>query len=141
MPAPKPSGNAAKLGLRYEANVGKQLARFVTTDKFIGLEHNPWFLFTDKFGQANCSPDFLLFMSDRAVIVEVKLTWVPIAMQKLLELYCPVVSRALQCPVMPLVICKNLAPNAPQPQQNLVAALTTPHKLLHWPQIGLMPWQ
>ena len=57
-PTPKPSNAAAKLGLRYERNVGKELTRQVTLGNFVKLEHNPWFTFYDKLGVANCSPTF-----------------------------------------------------------------------------------
>jgi hypothetical protein len=134
------SSPAAKIGLRYERNVGKELARHIGPAKFSSIEHNPWFRFTDYYGTNNCSPDFLLWDRDRCAIIEIKLTWVPAAMAKLCELYCPVVSAALQCKVMPLVICRNLTPQAPKAEQTLVKAMTSVTKLLHWPQIGHIPW-
>lgn len=138
-PKPRPSNLAAKQGLRYEANVGKELGRHVLSEHFDRLEHNPWFTFYDTYGRANCCPDFLLWFENRAIVVEVKLTWVEVAIAKLEDLYLPVVSCALGCPVMPLVICKNITPSAPKAELSLSQALTSPNKLLQW-NLGRMPW-
>lgn len=134
------SSQSARNGLRYESRIGKELQRFVAAKTFSNLEHTPWFGFSDTYGTASCSPDYLLWFEGRAIIVEVKLTWVEVAKHKLDELYCPVVSLALQCPVLPLVICKYLNPQAPKAELSLQRALTSSAKLLHWPQIERMKW-
>ena len=139
-PKPKPSNAAAKLGLRYERRVGTELNLHVNRGRFEQLEHNPWFTFYDTFGQSNCSPDYLLWFEGRVIIIEVKLTWVEVALAKLHELYCPVVSVALQCPVLPLVICRNVTPKSPKAQFSLSEAITSPEKLLQWPNTGHIQW-
>jgi hypothetical protein len=137
----KGSNPAAKLGLRYENRVEKQLAWHVTQKRFKRLEHNPWFTFSDQFGTANCSPDFLLHTEDgNIIIVEVKLTWVEVAIHKLMDLYQPVISEALQAPCYPLIICRNLTPKAPAPALTLSGAIMSPFRLLLWPDNGRMPW-
>jgi hypothetical protein len=140
-PVAKPSNPAAKLGLRYERNVGKELKRHIMPSRFSDLEHNPWFTFYDVYGMGNCCPDYLLWLDNRVIIIEVKLTWVEVALAKLQELYCPVVSTALECPVLPLVICRNVNRSSPPAQLTLVKALTSDAKLLQWPNIGHIPWQ
>lgn len=139
-PKPKPSNTAAKLGLRYENNVGKELMLHVNRGNFIDLEHNPWFTFYDTFGMSNCCPDFLLRLDQGIVIVEVKLTWVEVAMAKLEELYCPVISLALGAFVRPLVICRNITRLAPPPTFTIREALRSRHKLLQWPSTGHILW-
>lgn len=136
----KGSNPAAKLGLRYERKVGSELQRHVTATRFVRLERNPWFTFYDAYGVSNCSPDFILHMEDRVIVVEVKLTWVEVALAKLDELYCPVVSCALNCPVLPLVICRNLTASAPPAKFTLSEALMSNSKLLAWPQTGHIIW-
>lgn len=140
-PKPKPSNSAARIGLRFENRVGKELQRHVMPGRFLELEHNPWFTFYDAYGVSNCSPDFLLWIEGKGVvIVEVKLTWVEVALAKLHELYCPVISTALGYPTLPLVIVRNSSPKAPKARFTLSEALTSPEKLLQWPQTGHIIW-
>ena len=137
----KGTSPAAKQGLRYENRVAKQLALHIVAKHFLRLEHNPWFTFSDQFGTANCSPDFLLHAEDgKIIIVEVKLTWVEVAAHKLNDLYCPVISAALNTWCYPLVICKSLTPKAPRAELTLSEALASPFKLLLWPDNGRIPW-
>lgn len=137
---PKPSNTAAKLGLRYERNVGKELAIHVTQGHFHKVEHNPWFTFYDQFGYSNCCPDFLLYLESGVVVVEVKLTWVTVALPKLMELYCPVIGVALGMPVRPLVICRNLTPDSPQASLSLRDALLSDDRVLLWRTNGHILW-
>lgn len=139
-PKPKPSNPAARRGLQYENRVGRELTKQVGKNGFIKCEHNPWFIFTDKYGTNNCSPDFLLWHERGIIIVEVKLTWVEVAFAKLSELYVPVIVEALQVPVKPLVICRNLTNNAPIASLSLKAAIENNNPLLHWPDIGHILW-
>ena len=134
------SSLAAKDGLRYEKKVGKELERLGAGGRFTQVEHNPWFRFKDLYGIACCSPDFLLHRPEGLVIVEVKLTWVDVAIHKLNDLYSPVVSFALGKPCRPLVICRNLTRDAPPSCSTLNTALASPHHLLHWPEIGQIRW-
>lgn len=143
-PTFQPKGNnaAAKRGLRYENRVGRELQRHVDRGRFVKLEHNPWFTYTDKYGTDHCSPDFLLWTEEEEVIiVEVKLSWVGMAMPKLLDLYCPVVTVATNADVAyPLVICRNITNEAPPAKHSLREALDSDHGLLHWPDNGHIIW-
>jgi hypothetical protein len=138
---PKPSGIAAKLGLRYERNINRELTRHVMPGRFAKVEHNPWFTFYDDYGPGNCSPDFLLWTdSGSVIIVEVKLTWVEVAIAKLTELYRPVVCAALGAPTFPLIICRNVTPASPPAAHTLTDALASPFCLLQWPSNGHILW-
>lgn len=139
-PVPKASNAASKLGLRYENRVAKELLRHEQRGNFTRVEHNPWFTFSDIYGTANCCPDFLLWSEAGLTIVEVKLTWVEVAIHKLNDLYTPVVSMALEQSTMPLVICRNSAPGAPKAEFTLGAAMASPYRLLQWPDTGHMLW-
>lgn len=137
----KASNASAKRGLQYEQRVFTALKAFVSEDKFFKIEHNPWFSFTDANGHNYCAPDILLhYKHSTVVIVEVKLTWVKEAEPKLEQLYCPVISLALDRLVAPLVICRNLIPEAPRPSFTFSEALDNPHRLLHWPATGTILW-
>ena len=139
--AQKPNSLAKQQGLRYEKNVKSQLEALQERKIFGQIEHNPWFEFTDDFGSNICSPDFIVHTSNGVIVVEVKLTWVPVALEKLDLLYGLVVAQALQCDVAPLVICKNLAPGVGDYATTLKAALYTKSKVLHWPKIGNIQWE
>lgn len=139
-PKPKPSNAAAKLGLRYERTVGKELERHANMGNFAKVEHNPWFTFWDEYGTANCCPDFLLYLEQGVVVTEVKLTWVKVALEKLVDLYCPVVSAALGVPTRPLVICRNLRPDAPPAMFSIRDAIISPTSPLLWPSTGHLLW-
>jgi hypothetical protein len=134
------SNEAARDGLRYERKVGKELLRLTQAGCFNGLEHNPWFEFRIPAGLYSCSPDYILWSGDDAVVVEIKLTWVPIALRKLNDFYCPIIEKALGVKTIPLVICRNLTPAAPPSAITLRAALTGEHKLFHWAEVGQVLW-
>jgi hypothetical protein len=137
---PVPSSPAAKLGLTYERKIGRELVMHVNRGNFVKLEHNPWFTFYDSFGIGNCCPDFLLWGTSGIVVIEVKLTWVAEALDKLHELYCPVVSVALGIATRPLVICRSLTSETPKPQLTLRQATTGNGNLLLWPSNGHITW-
>jgi hypothetical protein len=138
---PKASSAAAKLGVRYENRIARQLTRFVTEGKCLNVEHGPWFDFSDKFGYSTCSPDFILWLSPELVtIVEIKLSWVPIAKLKLDELYLPVVENALGVNAQTLVITKYISADAPRARHTFTSALSSPSRLLHYVDNGHMIW-
>lgn len=136
----KGSSPAAKLGLRYERRVLRELTQLCNRGYFLDLEHTPWFSFEDKYGPGTCSPDFLMFLDKGIVIIETKLTWVPNALSKLEELYCPVVSCAFNAPVRPLVICRSVTPQAPQPKLTLREAILADSQLMLYAMNGPMLW-
>jgi len=105
------------LGLRYERRFQKSLQKAITETDF-QIEFNPWFSYVDDIEGPNaCSPDVLLHdPSGRFIIViEVKYTWISSALPKLTDLYCPVVTKALNKSTVPLVVVKRLSPEAPKP--------------------------
>jgi hypothetical protein len=138
--APTPTRLSARDGLRYERKVDKELWRHKAAGHFLLVEHNPWFTFEDEWGIANCCPDFILHSEEELTVVEVKRTWVEVAIHKLNDLYNPVISTALGRPVKPLIICRNSAPGAPPAEFTLSGALASPFRLLQWPENGHMPW-
>lgn len=139
--APKPTSIAALAGLRYERRVHKQLQRHLALGHFLKLEHNPWFTFSDFFGASSCCPDFLLWPLDGSVvIVEVKLTWTPVALNKLIDLYHPVVHCALGTSTQSLIIVRNLIPEAPPAKHSLSEALASPSRILQYFDNGPMLW-
>jgi hypothetical protein len=102
-PMPKPQTLAQKQGIRYEKNVIKAL-------KAHGLiiEHNPWFEYETLDRVCSwCIPDALIHINEEIIVAEIKLTYTPEALEKLLNVYCPVIEKALKCKAAPLVIIKN----------------------------------
>lgn len=140
---PKAKGKslAQKDGHRYETKVAKALALHVNQGHFIRLERNPWFNFHDVYGTSNCAPDLLLWVDEKTVIiVEVKLTWVEVAAHKLADLYYPVIRSALEVEAWPLIICRNLQLTSPPAKHTLCEAMASEYRLMHWPEIGALPW-
>ena len=81
-------GRGAKAaGLRYQARVGEELARR-------GLDHaaGPWIHFEDRNGRGYAQPDFIVFESERWMVLEAKLTQTPAAFAQLFHLYIPLLS-------------------------------------------------
>lgn len=138
---PKATSPAGLAGLRYEKRVRMQLQKHLAAGKFLSLEHNPWFSFSDEYGAHACSPDFLLWPTYEAVvIIEVKLTWVASAARKLWELYMPVVNAALDVPVAPLIICRNILPETPPTSQSFREAVNSPARILQYFDNGPLLW-
>ncbi len=67
------------------------------------------------------------------ILIEVKLTWVPIAWEKLISLYLLIVAKLYNLPILPLVIVKNLTKNSPPSTANLTDALISEFPLLYFP--------
>ena len=142
-PFSKQKGNtrAKHAGILYEKNVGDQFSK-LKFDKWFGtVEHNPWFEYTDEFGSGICSPDYIIQVGNGVIIVEVKLTWVSIAKQKLELLYAPVVMQALDCPVSCLIVVKKLTPEVSEYSTTVKDALESESKVLYWPKIGQIRWE
>jgi hypothetical protein len=105
----------SRAGLAFERKVKKALTS-VARSAGATLEPNPWFTFRDANGDGVCSPDAILNLLPKYVIVvEVKLKYVLGAEAKLKGLYLPVVARARDLPishVFPLIITKVLTKDA-----------------------------
>jgi len=124
------------LGIRYEKRLTKELNLRLKGKDFT-LEHNPWFFYKLSDGTTGaCSPDILLHDNELGLtwVIEVKYTWVPDAIKKLTELYCPVVELATSRITEPLVVVKRLTPDSPAPKLGLLTPNTS--KLFQWPENG-----
>jgi hypothetical protein len=101
-------------GLRYQRALGRALAR---TLKRIDatLIPEPWYRYVSHDACNICAPDFLVEKGDSAIVIEVKLTFVFSAIEKLTELYVPVVRKANPRlkRIVPLIVTKTLTPSAP----------------------------
>jgi hypothetical protein len=145
---PAPVTEASKRGLRFQRRVGKALAR---TAGSIGarLDIEPWFRYNispENLGRC-AVPDFILTFADFQLVIEVKLTFVLDAPQKLTKLYVPVVEKTYGLRPRPLVIARYLTSQAADyPRvETLSEALQTPSSagvpVLHYLGIGGIPWQ
>lgn len=139
---PKPKSGPARAGLWYQARFSKAFGLSIP-DGFI-VETNPWFSYFDSSSRKEsiCSPDLIAIDTENefVVVVEVKTTWTPLALEKLNSLYCPVVSRAFGLPTTPLVVCRILTPESPRPQTTVSFALLSQEPLIHWPNQGPILW-
>lgn len=132
---PRPQTVEARSGLSYEKKFVKALREGTTGRKeWLAIEHNPWFSYKTLNSVKICCPDAIAFDLENqfAIVIEVKQTFVPNAMEKLCGLYCPVVSRALAVPTKPLVVCRSLAPGGPNPSSRIAFALTAEYPLYQW---------
>lgn len=116
---PRVHTESQKAGLAYERKVVSSLAdSLILSGQSFDLCHNPWFEYAGTYGSALCVPDGMISLQegeyrDNIFVLEVKLTYTPEAIEKLLDVYCPVVAKAFGLPATPVVICKNLIPGAP----------------------------
>lgn len=127
------SNSRGYIGLLYERKTFAMLKTVLP--KSMSIEHGPWFYYEASEGTSGaCQPDILIHDDEfgYTIIIEIKNTWVSGALVKLKSLYCPVVSKALSRPTKPLVLVKNLIPDAPRPQTSLSFALISPSPLLQW---------
>jgi hypothetical protein len=72
-------------------------------------QHELWFEFVDANGPGHCSPDLVLALPGRIVVLECKLTETPWARLQLRELYFPVLELVYGLPVQGIVVCRALA--------------------------------
>lgn len=122
--------SAQSAGLAYERKVISALADgLVLSGCGFDLSHNPWFEYNTAQGRGYCVPDAMLSMQsgeyvDTIFVIEVKLTYVPDAIEKLDSVYCPIVRKAFNSSaVVPIVICKNLVPQAPRAMPTFFGAV------------------
>lgn len=131
---PRPVSPVARLGLSYERRVFAELKKTLNPQNFI-VERNPWFRYTDETGTERlCCPDILITDLDEVyrIVAEIKLSWVPNVLDKLRDLYCPVVQKAALLPTKPLVIARNSASGAPTANSRLGFALMANDPFLLW---------
>ena len=131
---PYPPTPIARAGLRFEKKVFAELQKSVKE-----IEHNPWFSYKlCDGGHGICCPDILIRDSENPliIVIEVKHTWVPHALNKLKTLYCPIVEKALQIKTRPLVIAKHLIPGAPRPCNKISQAILCADPIVQWLERG-----
>lgn len=123
------SNSKGYVGLKFQRAAIKAIKDAVNKE-FI-VEADPWFIYNEGFV---CSPDCLIIDKECGfiVVVEIKYTYTPAAIEKLHELYCPVVSKALALPTKPLVLVKNLVPDCPIPAFSISSALLRPIPLIQY---------
>ncbi len=145
---PRPKGPASRLGLAFQKKFTKALESGVSLDGDVGVKVEPWFEYTELPTVGNprtaiCSPDLLVLDVENGFItvIEIKLTYTPLALIKLRNIYCPVVSLALGLPTLPLVVCKNLTPTSPKPHLSFYDAIRSKEPLFHWIGRGTILWQ
>lgn len=131
--------NVQLKGLRYQRTLGKALEKYLTDAVVIP---EPWYEYTrrnpDGTQESNiCAPDFLLQKNNIIIVIEVKLTFVYSAIEKLNNLYVPIVAHANRNTkqIFPLIITRTITPSTPPTinriSQTLDANLTTV-PILQW---------
>jgi Holliday junction resolvase len=122
---PLPQTLQQKQGLRYERKVVKALRA-----RGFDVEHNPWF---DYIGGV-CCPDIVIYelCKNRAIVVEVKLTYTPEAIVKSKSIYCRVVSEVTGLRSYPLVICKHLTNSTATCVGDFYKVLESPNPIYQW---------
>lgn len=137
-----PQNRAARYGISYQRKFTQALKS--SAPRGFDILPNLWFSYSDQTGDGLiCSPDIVLVDKDEgfAAVVEVKTTYTPLALQKLRELYCPVVSKALGLPTRPIVVVKNLLPGCPSPRLTIISAIATQgNPLFQWIGQGPVQW-
>lgn len=119
-------------GLAYERLLAKTLPQ---------AKHNLWFRFKDQNGPGMCSPDFVLLLNGRVVVIECKLTDCVEAEEQLLGLYLPVLGFVLGQVPRAVVVAKNLTPASARPSPDLYSAMAWPGLCprVHWSGRGSFP--
>lgn len=136
IPVGRPRAVAKKLGLAYEREVARHLVP-------LGAWHGLWFEYWDQLGRGFCQPDLLWPLAGGLAVLEVKYTWTELANRQLLQLYLPVVERALGLPTRGIQVCKRLLPEAAmgticlELDEALTATGASLPPVLHW--IGTGP--
>jgi hypothetical protein len=134
-PMPKADGMRA-MGLRYERKVVRALKA-----QGITHEHNPWISYEIKCDLSASThtavPDILIYQKSSfgnyfIIVAEVKLKYVPEALDKLQDLYCPIVNQVIGLRTVPLVIVKSLTLDTPEHRDSISEALKRPCPVYHW---------
>lgn len=132
---PKPGELIQKTGLRYERRVIRALRA-----RGFDLEHNPWFEWKNGKEFGICCPDAIVYELNlnRALVVEIKLSATVLALEKVRDFYCPIVSRALAIKTLPLIITRSIArmEKRETPIQTLWEAVDSDWPVYLWPGNG-----
>jgi hypothetical protein len=141
-PRPLPHGRHTAIqlkGIRYQRALGKALTKNL---KEVTITSEPWYKYALRIGKSYseyniCSPDFLIEKDDIGIVIEVKLTFVHGAVEKLINLYVPTVIAAHKHlkHIVPLIITRTLTPSAPPTITRISQALNVKHNsvpVLQW---------
>lgn len=135
IPSSRPRG-AKGAGLRYERALARHLSEGA---------HGVWFEFRDENGSGYCQTDHLYsFLPTFVAVLEVKYTLVLEAYSKLRDFYLPIVSKAMKCPTVGIIIVHNLVPGFEGAFTDLPSAAVAAEErdyptVLHWRGQPLMP--
>jgi hypothetical protein len=124
---PRGRTSAQLKGLRYQRALGRALTRNL---QGITITPEPWYEYIRQCDNGTvecniCAPDFLLEKDDTGIVIEVKLTFVYGAIDKLTNLYVPTVAisnRNLKR-IVPLIITRTLTPSTPPTIKRISQAL------------------
>lgn len=117
-PLPRVTNQLQRNGLRYQKKVTQALTSLAKR-RGLQLTAEPWFEFFDRNGRGQIVPDAILTFGDQTIVIEIKTTFVPVAITKLEGLYVPLITMAEPFRVFgsrrihSLVICKHITPDAP----------------------------
>ncbi len=126
----------SRAGISFEKKFFEKLKQVIGEKDELTIRHNQWFRYKDYSGEKTCVPDILLFQNKSIIVMEVKQTFVPNAIIKLRDLYCPVVSKAWGIPCRPLVVCRHLTPGGPVAHSRITFAVQSEYPLYQWTGIG-----
>ena len=114
------SNSKGYVGLKFQREAIAAIKN--AAPKEMNVLAEPWFVYN---GENYCAPDCLIVDSEFhfIIVIEIKYTYTPAAIEKLKELYCPVVAKAFNLPTKPLVLVKNLIPGCPIPAFSISSAL------------------
>lgn len=142
------SNSLARAGLQYEKLAYRALSKTILRlqHTIVKLEYQPWIRFIDQAGTNLCCPDFILSINDGLVVlvIDAKLSWNPLADEKMSQLYVPLVNHLLEPVVIrSVLLVKHLPPDSPKPISNLFidssGSIFSP-AVYHWTGQGPILW-
>src|SRR6185503_18873539 len=103
-PNPRNRRGAKGRGLTYQRKVGSELTRCFGQAVLPGR----WIHFVDRRGAGYAQPDFLLETPGAVICFEAKLTQCEAGRLQIQQLYRPLLRQLYSCPVVGVLVCKNL---------------------------------
>jgi hypothetical protein len=134
IPTPRLRGAKAQ-GKTFERKVGRKL---ISDFGLSRLRSNVWFEFYDKNGDGWAGADHILFLPDRIVIFECKLSQTPSGISQIQFLYRPLVQFIFPDRLVQGVqVCKNLYQEAPGQVDSLAEVLSSSSEAIFtWQWLG-----
>jgi len=127
--------------LQYQKRVLKKLEKLRFNwglDLDSVLYGEMWLEYEDDNGYGMCSPDIVLDLEDRILVLECKLTQTETARLQIFQLYAPVLSRCWNKPIVGVGVFRNLISKAENPVLNIEHLCKAPleeldtYYTLHW---------